>query len=98
MRLFKHFGNAKEPNQPSYIKNKLPRLRRPLYRQSNSNTFHELKCKSLRYMGSFFPEPITSWNNVITHFNDIPYFIVIKKHISSLIRPKKNVCLVYMIL
>ena len=40
---------------PSYLKNKLPRLRRPLYRQSNSNTFHELKCKSLRYMSSSFP-------------------------------------------
>ena len=32
---------------PSYLKNKLPRLRRPLYRQSTSNTFQELKCKSL---------------------------------------------------
>ena len=30
---------------PSYLKNKPPRLRRPLYRQSNSDTFHELKCK-----------------------------------------------------
>ena len=28
---------------PSYLKNKLPQLRRPLYRQSNSNTFHELR-------------------------------------------------------
>ena len=41
---------------PSYLKNKLPRLRRPLYRQSNSNTFHELKCKSLRDVSNFFPD------------------------------------------
>ena len=69
----------------SYLNNKLPRLRRPLYRQSDSNTFHELKCKSLRYTSSFFPDAITSWNNVITHFNDIPSFSVLKNHILSLI-------------
>ena len=73
----------------SYLNNKLPRLRRPLYRQSNSNTFHELKCKSLRCMGSFFPDAITSWNNVITHLNDIPSFSVLKNHILSFIRPRK---------
>ena len=72
---------------PSYLNNKLPRLRRPLYRQSNSNTLHELKCKSLRYTSSFFPDITT---NVITHFNDIPSFSVFKNHILSLIRPKKK--------
>ena len=75
---------------PSYLKNKLLRLRRPLYRQSSSNTFHEFKCKSLRYTSSFFPGAITSWNNVITHFGDIPSFYVLKNHILSLIRPKKK--------
>ena len=40
--------------------------------------------------GSFFPDAITSWNNVITHFNDIPSFSVLKKHSLSLIRPKKK--------
>ena len=50
----------------------LPRLRKPLYRQSNHNTFLELKCKLLRYTSSFFPDAMTSWNDVITHFNDIP--------------------------
>ena len=72
------------------LKNKLPRLRRPLYRQINSNIFYELKCKSVRYMSSFFPNAITSWNNVITNFNDIPSFNVHKIHIFSLIRPKKK--------
>ena len=63
---------------PSYLKNKLPRLRRPLYRQSSSNTFHEFKWKSLRCMSSFFPDAITSWNNIITHFGDIPSLNVLK--------------------
>ena len=63
-----------------------------------SNIFHEFKCKSLRYMSSFFPDAITIWNNVITHFGDIPSLNVLKNHILSLIRPKKNAFLVYMIL
>ena len=75
---------------PSNLKNKLLRLRRPLYRQSNSNNFHELKCKSLRYMSSFFPDATISWNNVITHFNDIPSFSVLKTNILSLNRRKKK--------
>ena len=41
-------------------------------------------------MRSFFPGAITSWDNVITHFGDIPSFNVLKNHILSLIRPKKK--------
>ena len=41
-------------------------------------------------MSSFFPEAITSWNNVIAHFNDIPSFSILKNRILSLIRPKKK--------
>ena len=41
-------------------------------------------------MSSFFPDAITSWNNVITHFDNIPS--TLKNHIFSLIRPKgKNI-------
>ena len=53
---------------------------RTKYKQTNSNTFHELKCKSLMYMSSFFPGAITFGNNAITHFNDIPSFTVLKNH------------------
>ena len=75
---------------PSYLKNELPRLRRTLCRQSNSTTLHELKCKSLWYMSSLFPNTITSWNNVITHFDDIPSFNVLRKHILSCDSPKEE--------
>ena len=75
---------------PPFLKNKLPRHRRPLYRQNNNNTFHEIKCKSYRYMNSFFPDGITSWNNVITHFKTIPSINILKDHILSLIRPEKK--------
>ena len=76
---------------PSYLKDKLPRQRRPLYSHNNNkNTFHEIRCRSSRYMSSFFPDAITAWNNVISHFENIPSINILKDHILSLIRPKKK--------
>ena len=77
-------------NTPSYLKDKLPRHRRPLFSQNNNNTFHEIRCRSSRYMSSFFPDAITSWNNVINHFANIPSINILKDHLFSLIRPKKK--------
>ena len=74
-------------NTPSYLKDKLPRNRRPLYIQNNNNTFHEIRCRSSRYMSSFFPDAITSWNNVINHFDNILSINILKDHILSLVRP-----------
>ena len=83
---------------PFYLKDKLPRHRRPLYSQNNNvNTFHEIRCRSSRYMSSFFPNAINAWNNVITHFENIPSINILKDHILSLIRPKKRTFLAYMI-
>ena len=76
-------------NTPSYLKDKLPRHRIPLYSQINNNTFHEIKCRSSRYLDSFFPDAISSWNSVTTHFDYIPSINILKGHILSLIRPKK---------
>ena len=75
---------------PAYLKNKLPRLRRALYRHNNNNTFHEIRCKSSRYMNSFFPDGIHSWNIVIAHFPNIPSITILKGHIISLVRPDKK--------
>ena len=77
-------------NTPSYLKHELPGHRRPLYSQINNNTFHEIKYRSSRSMRSFLPDAISSWNNVIAHFNNIPSINSHKDHILSLIRPKKK--------
>ena len=73
---------------PSYLRNKLPPHRRPLYRLNNSNTFQEIRCKTARYRNSFFPDATSSWNNLISNFQDIPTFTSLKSHLLSLIRPK----------
>ena len=83
---------------PLYLKNKLPRHRRPLYRQNNNNIFYEIRCKSNRYMNSFFPDGIKAWNNAIALFPNIPSINILKSRILSFIRPEKNLSLIYMIL
>ena len=75
---------------PYYLKNKLPRFRRPLYSLIDINTFHGIRYKSDRYMNSFFPDGVNSWNNVISHFKTIPSMDIFKRHILSLVRPEKK--------
>ena len=74
---------------PSYLKDKVPRHRRPLYNHNN-NTFDDIRCRSSRYTSSFFPDAKSSWNNVITHFDNIPSINILKNHIVSLILPMKK--------
>ena len=76
---------------PSYLKNKLPPHRRPLYEFNNSNTFHEIRCRTSRFRNSFFPDAICSWNNIITDFQNIPSLINLKAHLLSLIRPRTKI-------
>ena len=75
---------------PIYQKSKHQRHRRALYRHDNSNTFHEIKCKSSRYMDSFFPVGINFCNIVIKHFLNFPSINILKGHILSLIHPEKK--------
>ena len=39
---------------PVYLKEKLPPLRRPMYRITNQNNFHEINFNTSRYKNSFF--------------------------------------------
>ena len=75
---------------PSYLRDKLPPHRRPLYRFNNSNTFQEIWCKAARHKNSFLPDATSSWNNMISNFQDIPTFTSLKSHLLSLIRPKRS--------
>ena len=72
---------------PFYLKERLPPNRRPfLY-----SVFREIKCRTNRYTNSYFPDAIASWNIIITHFEDFPSIISLKKHIVSLIRPETKI-------
>ena len=67
---------------PSYLRDKLPPHRRPLYRLNNSNTFQEIRCKTFGYKNSYFPDATNSWNNMISNFQDITTFTSLKSHSS----------------
>ena len=75
---------------PSYLNDKLPPNRRVLFSGNTRNTFHEIICKSNRYMNSFFPGATASWNIFIKHFDDVPSFDILKKHINTFFRPMNN--------
>ena len=52
----------------SYLKDKLPANHRPyLFSVNISNTFRKIRCRSLRYLNSFFPNAIASWKTIIKH-------------------------------
>ena len=66
----------------SYLKDKLPPKHRPFL----VNVFRRIKCRTDRYMNSFLPPAITSWNIFIPHFDDFPSV----DSIFSLLRPKNK--------
>ena len=77
---------------PSYLNDKLPPKCRALFSGKTRNTFRQIICKSNRYMNSFFPDAISSWNIFIKHFDDVPSFDILKNHINTFFRPtSKNI-------
>ena len=83
---------------PIYLKNKLPRIRRPLYQQTNTTTFYETRCNSDRYMNSFFPNAIKTWNNIIEIFPICNLLIFSKSVFYPSFVQKENPFSIYMIL
>ena len=75
---------------PSYLKDKLPLIRLPLYALTNEITFREIRCKSSRYMNSFFPNAVKSWNIFIHHFDYMPSLNKLKTHLNAFFRPKPS--------
>ena len=73
---------------PSYLNDKLPSNRRPhLFSADISYTFRQIRCRSLRYMNSFFPNAVCAWNIFIGNFEIMPSIVELKDYINSLIRP-----------
>ena len=64
----------------SYLKDKLPANYRPyLFSVNISNTFCKIRCRSLRYLNSFFPNAIASWN--IQLLNIACHLLMTIKHV-----------------
>ena len=72
----------------SYLKDKLPPNRRQyVFSVDISNTLREIRCRSSRYINSFFPNGVASWNVTIKHFERMPSIDKLKEHLISLFPP-----------
>ena len=71
---------------PSYLRDKMPPNRRVVIQIPN--VFQDIKCRTDRYLKSFFPDSTSTWNNIISNFEHLPSFEGLKCHIISLIRPE----------
>ena len=71
---------------PSYLRDKMPIDRMNL--ANLSCVFQKIKCRTDRYLNSFFPNTISNWNNIIPNFEYLLSFERLKNHLISLIRPK----------
>ena len=72
---------------PSYLKDKLPPNKRPTDLVLIFVTLREIRCRSARFMNSFYPNGVASWNIIIKHFDTMPSISKLKEHLLSLFRP-----------
>ena len=69
---------------PAYLRDLLPPNRQLFL----PNVFREIRCRTDKYHNSFFPDAISTWNEITTHFNRLPSRKEIQKHLVALFRPK----------
>ena len=73
-----------DSDKANYLKEKLPPNRSPFL----TYVFQNIKCKTDRHKNSFFPNAISLWNELITHFEDFPSYGALKSHLQSFFRPE----------
>ena len=57
------------------------------YIEITLETYHEIFCNTSRYMNSFFPNTIKSWNGIVNEFQACTSLGIFKRSIFNLVRP-----------
>ena len=70
---------------PIYLHDKLPPNRNVII--NLPNVFQHIRCRTDRYLKSFFPNATSTWNKIVSNYHHLPSFEGLKSHITSLIRP-----------
>mgnify|MGYP001355346680 CR=1 FL=1 len=70
---------------PEYLTAKLLPVARAHF--ANPLYIQEYRCRTGRFMSSFFPDAARSWNIIMSHFETMPTFQAVKIHLVSLFRP-----------
>ena len=77
-------------NSPPYLYEHIPQIRIPIYGQRRPKILHEIKCRTAKYMNSFFPNCVKSWNNMSDEIRYSDSLMIFKTKLISLIRPPKK--------
>ena len=72
---------------PSYLKESIPQPRMFLYGQRRENVLHEIPCRTSRFLNSFYPDTIRSWNNIGYEFRNCSSLSEFKSKLLNLIPP-----------
>ena len=75
---------------PRYLKDNLPSQQKSCYRSKDPNKLQDFFCRTTRYMNSFFPDAVRSWNNIGVEFCSSNSLALFKKSILGLIRPNER--------
>ena len=61
-----------------------------LYGRRRENVFRDIKCRTISFANSFFPDSVKNWNNIGVEFRQIDSLSKFKKEIRCLLVPKKK--------
>ena len=75
---------------PTYLKSPMPTLRTHLFGLRTDNVIHEIKCRTNRYSGSFYPHSVKCWNDIGPELREASSLSIFKANILKLIRPLKK--------
>ena len=74
---------------PQYLLDPIPVPRRHLFGRFATNDLYEFTCRNLRYLHSFYPDSVISWNSLGPEIRKIESISEFKKKLIETIRPHK---------
>ena len=74
---------------PQYLLDPIPVPRRHLFGRFATNDLYEFTCLNLRYLHSFYPDSVISWNSLGPEIRKIESISEFKKKLLETIRPHK---------
>ena len=89
-RRLVNFYKIFRKNSPFYFYEHISRQRIPIYGSRSPSILCEIKCRTSKYMNSFFPNCVRSWNNIGDELRNNEKISVFKTHLFSHIRPSKR--------
>ena len=75
---------------PDYLKSPIPPQQDHLFGRRSTNIIYPLRGRTSKYLNSFFPDSIKSWNNIGPELRGATSLSVFKKNILKIVRPEKK--------